>query len=99
VVRPLDITDLLENPFSDVRLERLFGHQIDVHPQQLRKALFKAHESDETDWPLEFDKDIDFAPRTLLAAHHRAKNTDLHNAEFGPQLLLVLSDDQAYVVD
>jgi len=48
--------------------EGFLGHQIDRHPQQLGKALFKAHEPHKTNGPLEFDKDVDITASSLLSA-------------------------------
>jgi hypothetical protein len=89
----------LQDSLSNVRLKRFFRHQIDRHPKQFSKTLFKAYESDKPNWPVALDKKINIAPCLLLPANYQAENADLCNAEFGAQLVPVLSDDPNYVVD
>jgi hypothetical protein len=59
--------------------------------------LFETHESHKTNWPFEFDKDVDIAIGVLRPMHNRAEDPDLDNTEFGPQLLPALINDLDYV--
>jgi hypothetical protein len=79
--------------------EGFLGHQIDSHPQQLGKALFKAHEPHKTNGPREFDKDVDITSSTLLPAHHGTEDADPSDAEFEAQWLAALSNDPDDVVN